>query len=641
MFRLATFAWGLSLTIAYAQSPFVQTAGGQLVWKGQPFRFSGTNNYYLMYSTQAQVDAILETSAANGFKVVRTWAWIDIGLADGSQSVAGKQNGIYFHYWNGIQPAFNDDDNGLKRLDYVIYKAGLTGTKLILPFTNNWTDFGGMDQYVRWRGAKSHDAFYTDLVIRGWYQDYIAHLLNRVNSYTGIAYKDDPAIMGWELANEPRCQGSGVYPTTSACTTTVLTNWAAEMAAFVKSVDPNHLVSAGDEGFYCKADAPRNDWTLNCTQGVDTIALAQAAAIDWMSFHLYPVGWSKSIEWGTEWVKSHFDDAAAIGKPALMGEFGYESGNARLPAYKLWTDAMVAAQGAGGLFWILTRQTSYDGLDIACPNAVCTLMSNLGPQLDAGQTLDFAPIADDHEFKTDFETSLALKAATNAIAYNGAGLDMATIDLDPDTDGQQTAYNSGAGTFALQSDGSILFTPAAGFAGKTAARYTIADANGRVSNPAQIRVTVSPKAGAAYTLFGFETGTEGWEAGVWQTNIGGVAVSKDWSAEGSQSLKVTATNDGWFGTVLSPAQNWTGRTKFTYQLKTGDAGTSTGGVIKVGNAYLWCQGTMENVPANSDVRIDVDLTKMSCGVPDLSKVQEVFVWFSGGGTYYLDAVRVQ
>ena len=635
------FVFYLLAVSAFAQSgSFVQVSNGSLTLDGQPFRFSGTNNYYLMYSPPSQVDAILQVAASSNFKVVRTWGWLDIGAADGSQSVAGKQNGFYFQYWNGSQPAYNDGANGLQNLDYTIYRAGQLGLRLIIPFTNNWTDFGGMDQYVRWRGMSNHDAFYTDLTIRDWYQKWIAHLLTRVNSFTGVAYKDDPTILGWELANEPRCKGSGIYPATSSCTTTTMLNWASDMAAYVKSLDSKHLLSAGDEGLYCKPGSG-SDWTMNCGEGVDTVGLAALPGMDWMSFHLYPLGWQKSIGWGTAWVANHFADGAVLGKPVLMGEFGYEKGNLRLTAYKQWTDAMVVGQGSGGLFWWLTKSSGFDSFDVACPNAVCSLMSLVGQQMDAGQAQYFPPIADDDEYKTDFQTALTMSPQLNDVAFLTSKLDASTIDLDPATDGQQTSFDSGNGVFALQPSGQVLFTPANGFSGKTAVSYTIADDQGGVSNVAQIRVTVTPKLGDAITLYSFETGTEGWDAGFWQSNIGSVAVATDWSSDGKQSLQVNATGDGWFGVTLNPVQDWTGTTRLTYQVRTLDAGTSTAAVIKVGKAFLWCQSDFSFVQPNSDVRVDIDLKKLGCGVPDLSRVDELYVFFSGGGTVWLDTLRIQ
>ena len=75
-----------------------------------------------------------------------------------------------------------------------------------------------MDQYVRWRGGTHHDQFYTDPVIRGWYKDWISHVLNRTNTLTGVKYKDDPTVMLWELGNEPRCLSAGAYPRSPTCT---------------------------------------------------------------------------------------------------------------------------------------------------------------------------------------------------------------------------------------------------------------------------------------------------------------------------------------------------------------------------------------------------------------------------------------
>jgi mannan endo-1,4-beta-mannosidase len=180
------------------------------------------------------VDDVFADAATAKFTVLRIWGWLDIGQADGTDSVHGKADGVYFQYWDGTRPADNDGADGLERLDYVLYAARRAGIKLVIPFTNNWRDFGGMDQYVRSRGGQYHDDFHTDPVIRGWYKDWISRLLNRTNTLTGAKYKDDPTVMTWELGNEPRCKGSGVYPQSAACTMQTLVAWADEMTRHVK-----------------------------------------------------------------------------------------------------------------------------------------------------------------------------------------------------------------------------------------------------------------------------------------------------------------------------------------------------------------------------------------------------------------------
>ena len=170
-----------------------------------------------MYKSRFMVDDVLETAAAQGFDVMRVWGSLDVGDPnDNSTSIAGgPKEGVYLHYWDRAAqaPAFNDGPNGLERLDYMIAKAGELGLKLVIPFVNNWNDFGGMDQYVRWRDLSTpagqtwyHDSFYTDPVIKGWYKDWISHLLNRTNTITGVNYKDDPTIMTWELGERAALQ---------------------------------------------------------------------------------------------------------------------------------------------------------------------------------------------------------------------------------------------------------------------------------------------------------------------------------------------------------------------------------------------------------------------------------------------------
>src|SRR3954471_9261395 len=155
-------------------SGFVTRHGKDLRLDGKQFRFAGSNNYYLMYKSPLMVDDVFADAAAAGFTVLRTWGFLDIGNQDGSNSLRGKADGIYFQYWDGDSPAYNDGPDGLQKLDYVLASARAHGIRLIIPLTNNWNDFGGMDQYVRWAGGGFHDDFYRNPVIRGWYQDWIS-----------------------------------------------------------------------------------------------------------------------------------------------------------------------------------------------------------------------------------------------------------------------------------------------------------------------------------------------------------------------------------------------------------------------------------------------------------------------------------
>ena len=626
-------------------SEFVKQAGPELRLRGRVFRFAGSNNYYLLYKSQFMVDEVLNAAAAQGFRVMRVWGAIDIGNQDGSNSIRGKADGVYTQYWDGSAPAYNDGDDGLKHLDYVIYKAGQLGIKLVIPFVNNWNDFGGMDQYVRWRGGQYHDEFYTDLLIRTWYRNWIAHLLERTNTYNGLQYKNDPTIMTWELANEPRCLSAGAYPRSPNCTTDTLIAWADEMSTYIKSIDDKHLVSVGDEGFYCVANP--TDWTENCGEGVDTLAFASLENIDVMSFHLYPDLWGKDVAWGVQWIQRHFQDARALDKPAMLGEFGLHDKSMRNPNYKTWTEAAFFSGGAGALYWILSGKQDdgslypdYDGFTVYCPSPVCTTISNFGAMMKANRQLVFPPVADVDTAVTEFNTAVMLNPPVNDVAYQ-ATIVSTSIDLDPAASGQQTTASVAAGMFVANTDGTVTFTPTDGFSGTAQGSYTIQDSAGRTSNIAALTVTVKPNPTAAILLASFETGTEGWASANWQSNAGTVEQSAEYASEGSHSLKVTTADGGWFGLNFSAPVNLTGKTHIKYEIKTLGAGTSLNAAIQIGANWEWCQGTWGWSNPNTTTTVDIDLLNISCASPDLSQVNSIYIWFSGGGVFYLDNVRAE
>jgi mannan endo-1,4-beta-mannosidase len=625
---------------------FVKQTGPELRLRGKLFRFAGSNNYYLIYKSKFMVDDVLNAAAAQGFRVMRVWGAIDIGNQDGSNSIRGKADGVYTQYWNGSAPAYNDGDDGLKHLDYVIYKAGQLGLKLVIPFVNNWNDFGGMDQYVRWRGGQYHDQFYTDPMIRTWYKNWISHLLQRTNTYNGLKYKDDPTIMTWELGNEPRCLSAGAYPRSPDCTTQTLIAWADEMSTYIKSLDDKHLVSVGDEGFYCVPNP--TDWTENCGEGVDTFAFASLENIDVMSFHLYPDLWGKDVPWGTEWIQRHIQDARSLDKPAMLGEYGLHDKSTRNPNYKLWTDALFAKGGVGALYWILSGKQDdgshypdYDGFTVYCPSPVCTTLSHFGAMMTANRSLVFPPVADVDTAVTEFNTPVTLNASANDIAYGGATINLSSIDLDPATTGQQTMATISAGTFVALPNGTVTFTPTDGFSGNAEITYTIRDSANRTSNAAALTVTVKPNPTAAIQLATFETGTEGWASANWQTNAGTVAQSAEYASQGSYSLKVTTADGGWFGVNFPAPFNLTGKTHIKFEIKTLAAGTSQNAAIQVGAVWTWCQGTWGWINPNTTTTVDIDLLNLSCASPDLSQVNSIYIWFSGGGAFYLDNVRAE
>ncbi len=67
--------------------------------------------------------------------------------------------------------------------------------------------YGGAYQYVTWANGTSILDFYTDEIITSWYLNNVEKIVTRVNALTGIAYKDDPTIFGWDLINEPHAPG--------------------------------------------------------------------------------------------------------------------------------------------------------------------------------------------------------------------------------------------------------------------------------------------------------------------------------------------------------------------------------------------------------------------------------------------------
>lgn len=67
--------------------------------------------------------------------------------------------------------------------------------------------------------------------------------------------------------------------------------WIMEMASYVKSIDRNHLLEAGSEGFYGKSSPWRSRLNPVSNIGTDFIANNRIPGIDFATVHAYPDIW--------------------------------------------------------------------------------------------------------------------------------------------------------------------------------------------------------------------------------------------------------------------------------------------------------------------------------------------------------------
>lgn len=71
-----------------------------------------------------------------------------------------------------------------------------------------------------------------------------------------------------------------------------LQGWVTEMAGYVKSLDPNHMVEIGLEGFYGESKPGRIQFNPgNYTVGTDFVSNNLVPAVDFATIHSYPDQW--------------------------------------------------------------------------------------------------------------------------------------------------------------------------------------------------------------------------------------------------------------------------------------------------------------------------------------------------------------
>ncbi|OLN92797.1 putative mannan endo-1,4-beta-mannosidase F [Colletotrichum chlorophyti] len=301
---------------------YPKASGTKFTIDGVTKYYAGTNCYWCSFLTNAaDVDLVLGHVAASGLKILRIWGFYDVNTI--------PQYDNWFQLLTPTGSTINTGPNGLGRLDTVVAAAEKHGVKLIINFVNNWNDYGGINAYVKAFGG-DHKGWYTNTAAQTQYRKYVETVVNR--------FKGSSSIFAWELANEPRCQG---------CSTDVIYTWAKSTSEYVKSLDPNHMVTLGDEGMGLPGDTT---YPYGYSEGTDWVALLNITTLDFGTFHFYPNSWGVGYAAGNKWVTDHAKACNAANKPCFFEEYGTPTNHCELE--RPWQITSVANIAADA-FWQL------------------------------------------------------------------------------------------------------------------------------------------------------------------------------------------------------------------------------------------------------------------------------------------------
>ena len=332
---------------AAAPAGFVYRCGIHFCLDGNTYYFAGANTYDVFtfgsgsgdtetsFMDKANIDAHFTNLQNDKVSVLRLWMF-----SHESWHGFEKSKGVY-------------DEQEFSEFDYIIQSAKAHNVKLIPVFENYWEAYGGIDTRLSWEGLSggqpARGQFFNKTKCPGCftsYKNYVSYALNRVNHYSGIAYKNDPTIFAWELMNEPRYQDQ--TPNENS-TGTTLRAWVDEMGAFIKGIDSNHMLDAGLEGHQAV-------YGFGGDEGNPFVYIQQSPYIDFTSAHPYPnESWANLTLAQTQtliraWIS---DSHNVVGKPFFMGEFNtlsYVVADRSTWWTPLYSD-FEAADGDGSAFW--------------------------------------------------------------------------------------------------------------------------------------------------------------------------------------------------------------------------------------------------------------------------------------------------
>lgn len=314
---------------------FVKLKGHQFTIAGKAYYYIGTNYWYggLLalekdpVKGKQRLKKELDFLTSKGVTNLR----VLVG-AEGSGMINGVQR---------VKPALQPtkgkfDETILDGLDYLLYEMSKRNMKAVLYLSNNWEWSGGFLQYLNWNGLIADSAlqpklswdemrdqvskFYTCNDCKEDYNQQVRYILGHTNKYNRKKYINDPTIMAWEMANEPRPMRPAAID--------AYKEWITGTAALIKSLDNHHLVTIGTEGIMGTDESMELCKDIHLTKQVDYITI-----------HIWPKNWSwfkdtavisglANVKTKTKaYIQQHVLMAQQINKPLVIEEFGLPRNN--------------------------------------------------------------------------------------------------------------------------------------------------------------------------------------------------------------------------------------------------------------------------------------------------------------------------
>lgn len=224
----------------------------------------------------------------------------------------------------------------LQGLDFLLNEMNARKMKAVMVMNNYWQWSGGMAQYVNWATGDSiidpdlsgnwhgfmiySAGFYYNQKAKEYYLKYLNHVIRRKNTINHKYYFEDPTIMSWELANEPRPHPQSIQDRKLLSEYYL---WIDSAASYIHSLAPYQLVTTGSEGLA----GSLHDSSIY----FDSHSIR---SIDYVTFHLWPKnwGWYKAdrkdetlpdvLAKSLVYCIRHFKYAELLNKPTVLEEFG-------------------------------------------------------------------------------------------------------------------------------------------------------------------------------------------------------------------------------------------------------------------------------------------------------------------------------